>query len=222
MKSSHISLALFTLFTSSSILSLHIVTVQTEKIMQESMRGQQLRESVMNEQKRLAAPFEKIEAEIKVREAEVLEMQKSLAKEEELLRSQAALLSPDARADKYEELQKKHRDAQEKSADLQRAMRKAHEDAQKVDQKLEAFYRKEMMAFEQEIKQIIAQTSPVEGWDLVLPKEMTMYASPATDKTEVIIQKLDAAPKKHAAHHGTHHATPEKTVTEKALDKLQK
>ncbi len=101
------------------------------------------------------------------------------------------ILSPDARADKYDELQKKHRDLDEEVADFQRAMRKAHEDAKKVDQKLEAFYRKEMIAFEQEIKALIEQVAKSEGWDIVLAKEALIYAGDSTDVTEIIIQKLD-------------------------------
>ena len=78
-------------------------------------------------------------------------------------------------------------------------MRRAHEDAKKVDQKLEAFYRKEMMAFEQEIKAIIEETAKTEGWDLVLAKEAVIFASEATDKTNIIIQKLDAKEDKKTA-----------------------
>jgi Skp family chaperone for outer membrane proteins len=119
-------------------------------------------------------------------------------------------LSPEARADKYDELQKKHRDLDEEVADFQRAMRKAHEDAKKVDQKLEAFYRKEMMAFEQEIKSVIEETAKSEGWDLVLAKEAVIYAGPSTDKTGIIVKKLDEKEAKRTADKAAKNAVTKK------------
>src|SRR3989338_8960395 len=191
MKSSKLALALTALFASTASQAVHIVTVKTESIIKESTRGQKIQNDVAKEQKKLAAPFEELEAKIKKQETDLIEKQKALAREDENFKSQASLLSPDARADKYDELQKKHRELDEEVADFQRAMRKAHEDAKKVDQKLEAFYRKEMMAFEQEIKSVIEETAKSEGWDLVLAKEAVIYAGPSTDKTNTIVKKLD-------------------------------
>ena len=193
MKSSKLAFALTVLFTNLTLDAVNIVTVQTERILKESKRGLKLQNSIAAEQKRLAAPFEKIEMEIKAKETALIEKQKSLAKEDENFKNQASLLSPEARADKYDDLQKKHRELDKEVADFQLAMRQAHEDAKKVDQKIDMFCRKEMMAFEQEIKAFINQISEGEGWDIVLIKEAAIiYAAPATDKTEVIIAKLDA------------------------------
>lgn len=191
MKSIKLAVALTALFTSLVLQPVHIVVVKTEQIVKDTKRGKQIQADVSKEQRKLAAPFEKIEEKLKQQEADLMEEQKALAKEDENFKSQAALLSPDARADKYDELQKKHRDLDEKVADFQRAMRKAHEDAKKVDQKLEQFYRKEMMIFEQEIKALIEEISKSEGWDIVLAKETLIFASESVDKTNVIVKKLD-------------------------------
>lgn len=191
MKLSKLSLVLTALFTHMAIESLHIVTIQTERIIKESQRGLKIQNKITQEQKRLAAPFEKIEAEIKAKETIVIDKQKALAKEDESFKNQASLLSAEARADKYDDLQRKHRELDKEVADFQLAMRQAHEDAKKVDQKLEMFYRKEMMSFEQEIKAIIEEVSKAQGWDIVLAKETLIFASSSTDKTDVIIAKIN-------------------------------
>ena len=199
MKSSKLAFALTALFSSVASQATCIVTVKTELIIKESTWGKKIQAEVAKKQKELSKPFEKLEAEIKEKEMALIEKQKALAKEDENFKNQAPLLSADARADKYEELQKKHRDLDEEVADFQRAMRKAHEDAKKVDQKLEAFYRKEMMAFEQEIKVIIDTVAKSEGWDIVLAKEALIFASDATDKTSIVIAELDKKEAKRAA-----------------------
>ncbi len=203
MTSTKLAFVLTALFTSCASQALHMVTVKTEAIIKDSKTGQNIQKKVATEQERLAAPFKNLEEKIKQQEAALIEKQKALAKEDELFKTQASLLSPEARSDKYEELQKKHRDLDEEVADFQRAMRKAHEDAKKVDQKLEAFYRKEMMAFEQEIKTLIEEVAKAEGWDVVLAKEACIYAGDTTDKTNVVIQKLDAKEDKKAAKNST-------------------
>jgi Skp family chaperone for outer membrane proteins len=192
MKSTKLAVVLTALLSNVALQSVQIVTVQTERIIKESQWGLQIQRSITTKQQELAAPFEKIEAEIKAKEAALIEKQKALAKEDESFKTQASLLSADARADKYDELQKKHRELDKEVADFQLAMRQAHEDAKKVDQKLEAFYRKEMMSFEQEIKMVIEQAAKKHGWDIVLAKEAVIYAGSATDKTDEIIAELDA------------------------------
>lgn len=199
MKSIKLAVALTALFTSLVLDSAHIVIVKTEDIVKNTKRGKEIQATVAKEQRKLAAPFEKIEEKLKQQEADLMEEQKALAKEDENFKSQAALLSPEARADKYDELQKKHRDLDEKVADFQRSMRKAHEDAKKVDQKLEQLYRKEMMAFEQEIKALIEEIAKSEGWDIVLAKETLIFASESVDKTNLIIKKLDDKEEKRIA-----------------------
>ncbi|MDP3787978.1 MAG: OmpH family outer membrane protein [Candidatus Chromulinivorax sp.] len=199
MNLTKLAFALTALFTSYASQAAHIVTVKTELIIKDSQCGKNIQKKVAKEQEKLAAPFKDLEEKIKQQEAALIEKQKALAKEDEMFKTQASLLSAEARADKYDELQKKHRDLDEEVADFQRAMRKAHEDAKKVDQKLEAFYRKEMMAFEQEIKTLIEEVAKAEGWDLVLAKEACIYAGDTTDKTNVVIQKLDAKEEKKAA-----------------------
>lgn len=191
MKSFKFALALTALFTNWAIESVHIVTVKTETIIKESKRGNKIQDKVKKEQEKLSAPFAELEEKIKKQETRLVEKQRMLAKEDEDFKNQASLLSTEARAEKYEELQKKHRDLEEEVADFQRSMRKAHEDAKKVDQKLEAFYRKEMMAFEQEIKATIESLAKTHNWDLVLAKEAVIFASDATDKTSAVIAKLD-------------------------------
>lgn len=191
MKTSKLALALTALFTSYASEAVSIVTVKTELIIKDSTRGQKIQNDVAKEQARLATPFQELEAKIKEQEARLIEKQKNLAKEDEDFKNQASLLSPEARADKYDELQKKHRDLDEEVADFQRSMRKAHEDAKKVDQKLEAFYRKEMTAFEQEIKNVIEDISKAEGWDIVLAKEAVIFAGEKTDKTGIVIKELN-------------------------------
>lgn len=171
--------------------ALVIVVVSTADIMKNSLQGQEIQKNVAKEEARLTAPFEKLEQEMKAKEAALIDKQKSLAKEEENFKNQASLLSTDARTDKYDELQEKRRNIEEEIADFQRAMRKAHEDAKKIQQKLELFYRKEMMAFEQEIKILIDQIAHEQGWDIVIPKEMTMSASAQADVTHRVIAKID-------------------------------
>ncbi len=171
--------------------ALNIVTIKTESLVKESKWGIRIQNNIMQEHKKLTAPFEKLEAEIKNKENVLIEKQKALAKEEADFKNQASILSPDARADKYDDLQKQHRDLDEDAAAFQRAMKKAYEDAKKVDQKIEMVNRKEMAAFEQEVKSVIEQVAQAQNWDLVLPKEMAIYASSATDKSQVIINKLD-------------------------------
>lgn len=199
MKSKKLAFALTALFTSFASQAVHIVTVRTELIIKDSMSGNNIQKKVAKEQEKLAAPFKDLEEKIKRQEMDLVEKQKALAKEDEAFKTQASLLSAEARADKYDELQKKHRDLEEEVADFQRAMRKAHEDAKKVDQKLEAFYRKEMMIFEQEIKAMIEEIAKAEGWDIVLAKEALIYAGDATDKTKLIIKKLDEKEEKRIA-----------------------
>ena len=131
MKSLKSALVLTALFTNFTCNAVTIVTIQTERIIKESKWGLEIQASIASEQKRLAAPFEKIEAEIKAKEAALIEKQKSLAKEDADFKTQASLLSPDARADKYDDLQKKHRELDKEVADFQLAMRQAHEDAKK-------------------------------------------------------------------------------------------
>ena len=206
MKSSKLALALTALFSSCVSQAVHIVTVKTELIIKDSKCGNNIQKKVAKEQEKLAAPFKDLEEKIKKQEAALIEKQKALAKDDEAFKTQASLLSTDARADKYEELQKRHRDLDEEVADFQRTMRKAHEDAKKVDQKLEAFYRKEMMAFEQEIKAMIEDIAKSEGWDLVLAKEPVIFASDATDKTNMIIRKLDEKEDKRTAPKSSHSA----------------
>lgn len=199
MKSSKLAFALTALFTGYTSHAVHIVTVKTETIIKESASGIKIQNEVAKKQKELAKPFEKLEIEIKAQEAALIEKQKALAREDEAFKTQASLLSPEARADKYDELQKKHRDLDKEIAAFQLAMREAHEEAKKVDQKLEAFYRKEMLSFEQEIKAIIEEVAKAEGWDLVLAKEAVIFAGNSTDKTGVIIKKLDEKEAKRAA-----------------------
>ncbi len=64
MKSSKLALILTTLFSNIALESVQIVTVQTERIIKESQWGLKIQASITNKQKELAAPFEKIEAEI--------------------------------------------------------------------------------------------------------------------------------------------------------------
>lgn len=199
MQTSKFALILTALFVSSASQAVHIVTVKTEAIITESKYGKNIQVKIRKEQEKLAAPFKDLEEKIKRQEADLFEKQKALAKEDELFKTQASLLSPDARAEKYDKLQDKHRDLDEEVANFQRSMRKAHDDAKKVDEKLAAFYRKEMMAFEQEIKNMIRDIAKAEGWDIVMAQEACIFASEATDKTAVVIQKLDAKEEKDAA-----------------------
>ncbi|MBP6869357.1 OmpH family outer membrane protein [Candidatus Babeliales bacterium] len=199
MKSMKLAVALTALFTNLALQAVHVVVVRTEEIIKETKRGKDIQASVGEKQKEFAKPFEKIEANLKQQEADLIEEQKAIAKEEENLKNQAALLSPEARADKYEAISKRRRDFEEKTANFQKAMRNAHEDAKKVDQKLEQFYRKEMMAFEQEIKKLIEEIAKSEGWDIVLAKETLIFASESVDKTKVVVRKLDEKEEKRIA-----------------------
>ncbi len=83
MKTSKLAFALTALFTSCISDAAHIVTVKTELIIRKSKRGQKIQNSVATEQKKLAAPFEKLEAQIKEQEAILIEKQKALAQEDE-------------------------------------------------------------------------------------------------------------------------------------------
>jgi Skp family chaperone for outer membrane proteins len=191
MKSFKFALVLTTLLAHYGIECASIVTVKTTEVIQYSKAGQKIKKRLEMKQVELAKPFEKIEAQIKAEENALMEKQKALARKDEEFKKQATLLSPDAYADKYDELQKEHRDLEAEITNFQRSMRLAQEDAKKVDQKLEIFYRKEMMAFEQQIKELIEQVAKAEGWDIVIAKEACIYANISTDKTEKIIKELD-------------------------------
>lgn len=166
-----------------------IVTVKIERIVKESSRGKKIQDKIAKEQKKLSAPFEKVEVEMRKKEADVMEKVKSLDKEKENFQAQFSLLSADARIEKQEELEKKRRDLEEDKANFQRAVRIAHEDAKKVEQKLEMMYRKEMMTFEQDIRTLIHTISKSEGWNIVLAEENIIYSD--VDVTDIVVQKLD-------------------------------
>lgn len=196
MKSLPLAAILTALFTHNALQTVHIVTIKTERILKDSDAGRGIQEKVENEQKKLMAQFEKIEMALRKQEADLIEKQKALAKEEEKFKTEANLLSAEARAEKYDELKRKRDDLNEDFANFERAKRKANEEAKKIEQKLDMFSRREMMGFEQDIKLLIEEISKSEGWDLVLPKEISIYASDATDKTNVVIKKMNDKTKK--------------------------
>ncbi len=168
------------------------VVVETSRIIQESLPGVRLQESMLVKQEELSQPFKKIEAELRAKESIINDAQKSLAKDNETLKSQKSLLSIEAQADKFEELQKRGRDIEEQVADYQRAMRKAHEEAKKVDAKLDQIYRKQLSAFEESIKETIKELRKEYNWDLVSPKESFLATSDAVDKTDIVMKKINA------------------------------
>ncbi len=194
MKSSKFSLILTALFITATAMADHVVvTFSTTEVVEKSAYGVDMQTSLADEQKKLAAPFMEVDAKIQRQKAGLEEEQKALAAEEEELKkqTQAKVVSQEALAEKYDALQRKRRDLQEKIADFERLMRKAHEDAKMVDQKFENFYRRKMMIFEQDIKAMIEEIATAEGWHVVLAKEGVIYASKSTDKTELIIKKLN-------------------------------
>jgi len=210
-KSIKLTLVLSALFAhEASQAQVKIVTVETKKLIEDSKAGESIREKMTKEGQKLSAPFTKIEADLKAKEASLIEKQKNLAREEEKFKTEISLLSQDAASDRSEELQRTRRDIEEEVVDFQRTMRKAQEDAKKVDQKLEQLYRKEMMVFEQEIKDIIDEMAQEEEWDIVLAKEAVIYAGKATDQTHAVIKKINVKEEKR-----TEKAKAEKAVKSK-------
>lgn len=211
MKSFKFALALTTLFTGYTIESRNIVTIETAKIMQDSQAGNKIKKRLEKKQMELTKPFAKLEEEMKIKEAELMEKQKNLAKKGADLEKKRAVISQESYLDQYDELQKEHRDIEAEIANFRRSMMQAQEDAKKIDQKLEIFYRKEMMAFEQKIKSLIEQVAKAEGWDIVLAKEACIYTSESTDKTEKVIKELDKQEEKEEEK-SSKPATPKKTT----------
>jgi Skp family chaperone for outer membrane proteins len=168
------------------------VVVETSRIIKESLPGIALQQNMMIKQEEFSQPFKKIEAELKAKEASINDAQKALAKDNETLKTQKSLLSAEAQADKFEELQARGRNIEEQVADYQRAMRKAHEEAKKVDAKLDQIYRKELAAFEQSIKDTIQELRKEHNWDFVSAKESFLATSDAVDKTDLVMKKVNA------------------------------
>jgi Skp family chaperone for outer membrane proteins len=173
----------------------HIVTVviSTKRVIDESIRGKDIQKRINDEQASVTSTFPAMEANIRAKEALAGQLQNSYNEKIKSLEAKSKMISEDARNKEIDELQDIRRQIEETTADRERLIRKFNEEAKKAEQRLEAFYKKEMAAFEVEIKDIIASAKSAHGWDIIHPREALLDASEKVDTTSIIIELLDTA-----------------------------
>jgi Skp family chaperone for outer membrane proteins len=173
----------------------HVVTVviSTKRVIDESIRGKDIQKRINDEQASVTSTFPAMEANIRAKEALAGQLQNSYNDKIKSLEAKSKMISEDARNKEIDDLQDIRRQIEEATADRERLIRKFNEEAKKAEQRLEAFYKKEMAAFEVEIKDIIASAKHAHGWDIIHPREALLDASEKVDKTSIIIEMLDAA-----------------------------
>jgi|GEM_PF-1321570 len=192
--------------------NLVIVTINTKEIIEKTDRGQDIQKKIGSEQALITASFPSMEANIKSKEAQIAQLQNSYNEKVKGLEAKSKMISEDARNREIDELQAIRRQTEEITAERERLIRNFNEEAKRAEQRLEQMYRKEMAAFESEIKEVIEIVTDLYGWDLVLTRESVIFASTKTDKTSIIIEELN---KKDAQRKATQ-AAEKKAMKEKA------
>lgn len=186
-----ISLALFS-YAGFLSAATHVAVVEAEKVVRLSLEGKVIQKKLMDKQEEYSKPLRKQEADLKVLEEKFIEAKKNIEKQIKEFQGKAGdLLSEEAKEKKAEEIQQKQQNLEEMQATSQQKFKKYQETAKRIEQKMAALYQKEMTAFDQKIKHTIEEVARKEKWDLVVTKEVTVYAAPSTDKTDVIIEALD-------------------------------
>lgn len=169
------------------------VVISTKRVVDESIRGKDIQKRINDEQASVTSTFPAMEANIRAKESLAGQLQASYNEKIKSLEAKSKMISEDARNKEIDELQEIRRQIEETTADRERLIRKFNEEAKKAEQRLEAFYKKEMAAFEIEINDIIDSAKIAYGWDIVQPREGLLNASERVNKTSIIIELLDAA-----------------------------
>lgn len=169
------------------------VVISTKRIIDESMRGKDIQKKINEEQANATTAFPTMETAIRGKESLVTQLQNSYNEKIKSLEAKSKMISEEARNKEIDEIQDVRRQIEETTADRERLIRKFNEEAKKAEQRLEAFYKKEMAAFEIEIKDVIASAKATFGWDFIHPREALLDASDRFDTTTTIINLLDAA-----------------------------
>ena len=172
---------------------LMIVTLNTKEIIEKSLHGKEIQKKINDEQASVTATFPAMEAAIKAKDTALAQQQNNYNEKVKSLEAKTKMISDEARNKEIDALQDIRRQIEETTAERERLIRKFNEEAKRAEQRLEALYKKEMMAFEAEIRAVIESVSQSEEWDLVFKQESCIFASERTDRTAMIISKLDEA-----------------------------
>jgi outer membrane protein len=123
----------------------------------------------------LKAQRDKMQADLKQRGTEIQEIEARMSRE-------AMVMSKEAR----EEKEREHRI---KASDFQALQRKYQSDLQETERKL-------MGVLQKEISELVAEMAKKDGYTLIISNIGVIYAQPAVDLTERLIQELNARPAK--------------------------
>ena len=173
----------------------HAVTVviSTKDIIEKSLHGKDIQKKLNDEQTAVTATFPAMDAAIKSKDAALAQQQNSYNDKIKSLEAKSKMISDEARNKEIDAIQDIRRQIEETSAERDRLAKKFNEDAKRAELRLEALYKKEMAAFEAEIREVIKTTKINLGWDIIQPKESLLDCSDRMDKTSIIISKLDEA-----------------------------
>jgi len=199
MKSLKLHILLSTLFithitqTHDQEKHLTIVTINTKEVFDKSLRGKDIIQKINTEQASLTAGFPSMQTAIKSKEAAIEQQQNNYNEKIKGLEAKSKMLSEEARNKEIDTIQDIRRQIEESTAERERLIRKFNEEAKKAEQRLESLYKKEFTSFETEVRDIIETAKIEHNWDIIHPKEALLGASDRTDKTEIIINKLNNA-----------------------------
>lgn len=208
MKSVKLAVALVTLFSGYSIKAgaeqssstvqqdekaAVTVVISTQRCIGESIRGKDIQKRMMDEQTTATASFPAMEANIRSKETLIGQLQNSYNDKIKGLETKSKMISEEARNKEIDEIQDIRSQIEATGAERERMINKFNQEAKKAEQRLEAIYKKEMAAFESEIKDVIATAKATYGWDFVHPREALLDASDRFDRTSIIIDLLDKA-----------------------------
>ena len=169
------------------------VVISTKDIIDKSLRGKDIQKKINDEQAAVTTGFPAMEAGIKAKDAALAQQQNSYNEKVKSLEAKSKMISEEARNKEIDGLQDVRRQIEETTAERERLIRKFNEEAKRAEQRLETLYKKEMMVFESEIRDVIKSTKMNLGWDIIHPREALLDASDRMDKTSIIINKLDEA-----------------------------
>jgi len=140
-----------------------IAILNVDQLMRESLASKSIRSQL--EERRAA-----FQGDIEKRE-------KALREADQQMVQQRAVLSPDAFAERQKEFQKQVADTQRYVQNLKRHLDKGFADA--------------MREVEKEIADVAQSVAKEKGMNIVLTRNMVVYAVPALDITESVLSRLD-------------------------------
>lgn len=178
-------------FATTSTFTISIVTVKGSQVIKESQRGIAINEKLQKEEKRLTPNLNNLRSKLEKKEAEILKKQKALNEKAKEFEKSAPLLSDEAKQRKFESLQEEKRVIDEEASELQRLGRKYNAEAQRVKEKLDKLNEKELVSFNDEIKETIEEAANEFNWDIVLMEESVVFSSKKVNKTKVVIDRLN-------------------------------